>query len=73
MRAEVKSGFFGGQTEIELSSAKDAFIPPGSRQVALEVKLARNVLDTAMLNFKAATLFVEERQKYGGKLHVFVA
>lgn len=53
-RATMISGYLGGQTDIQLRSAPDVFVPPGSRQVAFNVHLQMNVFETLKRQVKTS-------------------
>lgn len=70
-RAELRSDLLGGQADLELRGATDAFVPPGSKQVGFRIVVRRNALDTAMQLMKVTSITIAERQDAVGSLTVW--
>lgn len=70
-RAELRSDLIGTQADLELRSAVDAFVPPGSRQVGFRIVTRRSALDTAMQMMKVASVTIAQRQDAVGVLTVW--
>lgn len=70
-RARLESDRLGGQADLALTKAEEAFVRPRVRQVLFAIAMRRNVLDSAMLAMGVAPALVAEREQRVGTLTVW--